>query len=496
MRRRVIGALVLMVSVTGCNKMKDAFRARPEIAAEAGGQELKTERLASLMAGIKGVPMSREAAEFISGMWVDQTLFAQAVASGRDLTDSATASLVLWPELAELVGSRWHDSLVARRAPLTPGMADSVYNAGDVRLLQHILIRVEPNAEPPAKAAGLKKAQAALARVERGGDFAKLAKELSDDPGSKPEGGYLPPAPRGKWVTAFDSAGWTLAPGQRTGLVESPFGYHIIRRPPVAEVQDRILAYARERVGAVLDSIYLDSMGIRRGLKVERGSGVAMREALSNRDAASRSTKPLATYDRGALTVADFMRWVNALGPQWAADLVSRPDSMLDRFVRLLAQNQMLLQQADSAGIHPSETEWASLMQRYRGQIDTLRMSLGLSANDLSDPAMPAADRARAASIKVESYWDRVANGGPRPRPIPAQLATLLRQQGEHRFDQAGLLRAVELAKEKRAHADSAAGAPAPATQGVAPGVEPGVPQAQAPAAPTPAAPAPASGAH
>jgi len=69
---------VAVVAVGGC---KDAFRARPEVAAEAGGQELKTERLATLMAGIKGVPMTREAAEFISGMWVDQTLFAQAIAN-------------------------------------------------------------------------------------------------------------------------------------------------------------------------------------------------------------------------------------------------------------------------------------------------------------------------------------------------------------------------------------------------------------------------------
>jgi len=490
MRRWSSVTMVVGVALAlgGCNKMKDVFRARPEIAAEAGGQELKVERLAALMAGIKGVPMSREAAEFISGMWVDQTLFAQAVASGRDLADSATASLVLWPEVAELIGSRWHDTLVARRAPLTPGMADSVYNAGDLRLLQHILIRVEPNAEPPAKAAGLKKAQAALARVERGGDFAKLAKELSDDPGSKLEGGYLPPAPRGKWVTAFDSAGWTLAPGQRTGLVESPFGYHIIRRPPPAEVQDRILAYARERVGTVLDSIYLDSLGVRRGLKVEKDAPGSMRAALTDRDKAARSTTPLAKYERGTLTVADFMRWVNALGPSWAADLVARPDSMLSHFVRLLAQNQMLLQQADSAGIHPSETEWAGLMQRYRGQLDTLRMSLGLSAADFSDPATPAADRERAASIKIESYWDRVANGGPRPRPIPAQLATLLRQKGEHRMDQAGLLRAVELAKEQKARADSAGAAggaqsgPPSGPPGIAPGAGPGLPPAQPPA--------------
>jgi len=491
MRRRLVGFAVAVVALSGC---KDAFRARPEIAAEAGGQELKSERLAALMAGIKGVPMSREAAEFISGMWIDQTLFAQAIAKGRDLADSATASQVLWPEIAELVGSRWHDTLVARRAPLNTSTADSVYNKGDVRLLQHILIRIEPNAEPPAKAAGKKKAEATLAQLEHGADFAKLAKLVSDDPASKVEGGYLPPAPRGKWVTAFDSAGWTLAPGQRTGLVESPFGYHIIRRPTSAEVQDRLLAFARERVGTVLDSIYLDSLGVRRGLKVEGNAPGTMREALTNRDKSAHSTTALAKYDRGTLTVADFMRWVNALGPSWAADLVARPDSMLKQFVRLLAQNQMLLQQADSAGIHPTPVEWAGLMQRYKGQVDTLRMGLGLTAADFSDPATPEGDRIRAASLKIESYWDRVANGGPRPRPIPPQLATILRNDGKHRIDQAGLQRAVELAKEQKARADSLGGAGAPPggpPPGVIPGAAPGPPSG-----PPQGRPAAAPGAH
>jgi hypothetical protein len=144
----------------------------------------------------------------------------------------------------------------------------------------------------------------------------------------------------------------------------------------------------------------------------------------------------------------------------------------------------MLLQQADSAGIRPSEVEWAGLMQRYKGQVDTIRMSLGLTAADLSDPSPPEADRVRAASLKIESYWDRVANGGPRPRPIPAQLAAVLRQGTEHRVDQAGVLRAVELAKEQKARIDSLGGKPSTTP---APGATPG-------AAPTPPAATPPSG--
>ena len=96
---RRVWLVVAVVASAGC---KDAFRARPEVVAEAGGQELSVDRLAQLMVSIKGVPATREAAEFIANMWVDQTLFSQAVAGGKPLSDSLTATRVLWPELAEL----------------------------------------------------------------------------------------------------------------------------------------------------------------------------------------------------------------------------------------------------------------------------------------------------------------------------------------------------------------------------------------------------------
>jgi hypothetical protein len=211
-----------------------------------------------------------------------------------------------------------------------------------------------------------------------------------------------------------------------------------------------------------------------------------MRAALVEKDQAARSTRALASYQGGALTVADFMRWVNALGPQWAKDLAGRPDSSLRQFVKLIAQNQLLLRQADSAGIKPTPGEWEGLMQHYQAQVDTLRMSLDLSAADLSDSAVSAPDRARVASLKIESSWDRIAAGASRPRPIPSQLAAVLRQGSHYKVSQAGLVRAVELAREKKAKADSAG------AQGGGPGPQPGPGAGPSPAPP----PAPAPGAH
>ncbi len=473
---RRVWLVVAVLVATGC---KDAFRARPEVVAEAGGQELSVDRLAQLMVGIKGVPVSRDAAEFMANMWVDHTLFSQAVAGGNPLTDSLTATRVLWPELAELRGTRWHDTLLARRSPATTATADSVYASDGTRLLQHILVRVEPNAEPPARTAAKKKADAIYSRLTGGADFATLARQVSEDPASKSDGGYLPPSARGKYVTAFDSAGWSLAPGGMTNVVETPFGYHIIRRPPATEVRDRLLVFARERMGFVLDSVYLETLGAQKRLKVEAGAPAAMRAAIADRDGERRSTRVLAAFDGGALTVGDFLRWVSALGPNWAADLGKQPDSSLTGFVKLIAQNHLLLQQADSAGVDIGRDEWASLMQRFTGQVDTLKLMLDLSAADISDPSTAKSDRSRVAAMKIATYWDRVLAGTARPRPIPGQLSGILREEAEFSLDQAALLRAVEVATALKAAKDSAASASG--SPGLPPGAPPGAPVFVAP---------------
>lgn len=74
-----------------------------------------------------------------------------------------------------------------------------------------------------------KKAQLILDRVRKGEDFAKLAKETSDDPGSKDNGGEYDFFGRGKMVPEFEKAAFALKPGEVSGLVETQFGFHIIK---------------------------------------------------------------------------------------------------------------------------------------------------------------------------------------------------------------------------------------------------------------------------
>jgi hypothetical protein len=193
--------------------------------------------------------------------------------------------------------------------------------------------------------------------------------------------------------------------------------------------------------------MYMDSLGVRYNLKVEGGAAASLRDAVADRTGAVRSSRTLATYDGGALTVAGFMRWAAALPPSWGSQVLEQPDSALTAFVRIIGQNELLLREAERARIGPTPTEWAGMYQSYRAQLDTLRMNLGLSASDLSDPAASGDDRVRVAAMKIESFWDKLAAGGARPRPIPPQLAYVLRQGAEFSVDRAGIARAVELAK-------------------------------------------------
>jgi parvulin-like peptidyl-prolyl isomerase len=74
------------------------------------------------------------------------------------------------------------------------------------------------------------RAEEALKKAKSGADFATLARTYSDDPGSAAKGGELGTFPRAAMVKPFADATFALKPGELSGLVETDFGYHLIKR--------------------------------------------------------------------------------------------------------------------------------------------------------------------------------------------------------------------------------------------------------------------------
>ncbi len=86
-----------------------------------------------------------------------------------------------------------------------------------------------PKSSERLKAKAKAKALAILDSIKAGADFAEMAKKYSDDPGSAQHGGDLGFVKRGVFYPEFEAAAWKLKPGELSGIVESPVGYHIIQ---------------------------------------------------------------------------------------------------------------------------------------------------------------------------------------------------------------------------------------------------------------------------
>ncbi len=489
MRRNVILVAVLAIGLGGCGSFRDLFSAHADVAAEASGQELPSKRLAQILStGAKGAKINRETADFVANVWVDYALLGQAVAHRKLPLDSASIAEAVWPEISELKGTHWHDSLMARRSAVSDAAVDSLYKAADTRLLQHILFGARPTATPAERAAVKSRAQGTLAQIRKGASFDQLAFDLSEDPGSKADSGYLPPSPKGRFVPAFDSAGWSLQPGQVSGLVETPFGYHIIKRPTLDEARVRLTGFLQERAGVRLDSLYMDSLATANKIEVLAGAPAAMRAAAESPEESRKSDKALVKYTGGQLTVKEYLRWVRALPPQYTAQLRGANDSTLAKFARILSQNVLLLREADANKIAISPAEWTMLKQRYESQLDTLRAEMGLQDGDVTDSTVGTAEREKVAGLKVEKYFDDLIAGKTRLRPLPSALATLLRERLPYTIHDAGVNRAIELASEQKAKADSAT-PPGAMQRAPGPPPVPGSGQGSAPPAAAPAAP-------
>ena len=92
----------------------------------------------------------------------------------------------------------------------------------------HILIKVDPKAKESEKEDALKKIKEVQEKQKKGADFAKLAKEYSQGP-SNAKGGDLGYFKRGQMVPAFEEVAFKLKPGEVSDIVETRFGYHLIK---------------------------------------------------------------------------------------------------------------------------------------------------------------------------------------------------------------------------------------------------------------------------
>jgi peptidyl-prolyl cis-trans isomerase D len=123
---------------------------------------------------------------------------------------------------------------------------------------RHVLVRVPEGAPAAQEDAARKKAEAIAERLAKGEDFAKVAKEASDDAATKDKGGDLGFFGPGEMAKPFEDAAFALKPGGLSAPVRTRFGWHVLRvdaseparTVPLAEVRNAIAREILEEDGA------------------------------------------------------------------------------------------------------------------------------------------------------------------------------------------------------------------------------------------------------
>lgn len=135
----------------------------------------------------------------------------------------------------DLAVARLLDDEVTRQVAVAPAEISAFYEQNPERFQQpeavrasHILVTVPPETDEKGRAALRARAEEAHKAARAGQDFAKLAARYSQD-SSAQQGGDLGFFPKGRMVPAFEQSAFALQPGEVSDLVETEFGYHVIK---------------------------------------------------------------------------------------------------------------------------------------------------------------------------------------------------------------------------------------------------------------------------
>ncbi len=208
--------------------------------------------------------------------------FASTLASGGMTVEQFTNMLREMDLAQELVNQKIKPGVTVTEADARKWYDEnpSAFERPEQVHARHILIKVAPDADEAAKKAALDKAAKARARALKGEDFAELAKELSEGPSAK-DGGDLGFFTKDRMVKPFADAAFALEPGQISDVVETRFGYHVIkveeRRPaskqPFEEVKDRLTGFlGQQKLG---EAVQTELKKLRDKAKIEEVGGEA-----------------------------------------------------------------------------------------------------------------------------------------------------------------------------------------------------------------------------
>jgi PPIC-type PPIASE domain len=463
MKRNIALAAIAAFTLSACSGLRDALNAHTDWVARAGSAELSVTKLANLL-GKSGAPIRKDIAKSIANFWVDYQLLGVAAAHGDSLNDPKMIDEVMWSTIASLKAKGWYDIVSKGWGVEDTTAARKQWDSGQVLAADHILLLTQ-GMNDAQKAAVKKKADAIRATVTPA-NFAATATKNSQDQQSAKQGGSLGIFPKGSMVPEFEKAVIALKPGEISPVIQTQYGYHIIRRPTYDQVKSQLLLASKGRSVAVAESTYLAKVEQNGKIELKKDAPTIVRAVGNDPDAYRRDNTVLATSTAGKFTTSRLVGWLETLPPQARVldQIKQSPDSLLVQLVRNFVKNELVLKQADSAKVQIDPAELAQLRANFTNAVDSAWAQLGVTPASLADSAKSEGDREKLAAKRIDDYFTRMVQEQARFVAVPTQLSNVLRQKYKYSFNDAGFDRAVQEAAKIRSSADSARSAQQPPT--------------------------------
>ncbi|MBB4635239.1 peptidylprolyl isomerase [Longimicrobium terrae] len=418
-------------AVAACG-MGGAMTSHTDVVAKAAGTELRVEDAAQILAANPQIPADPQVVRALADLWVDYSLLATAAAEDTSLKVLDLDEFVQ-DETREQTVFRYLETQVRPDTVIDDARLEQMWNTegpGVEIRARHVLFRPAPEATPQQRQALKAKAEQVRARAAAGEDFATLAKEFTEEPGGKERGGDLDWFGRGRMVPQFEEAAFKLQPGQVSPVVETPFGYHVIkvedrRQQALGENREayrqQLLGSARQRAVGT----YVDSMKKVAKVTMEPTALEALRE-LGGQDnlelrgrAASRS---LASYQGGEITAGELATLLQGVPAGQREQIKTAPEADLRGFVENEALKEYLYADAQKKNFKLSAAAVDSIRTGTRMGIHQI-----LEASGLANRRFPKGKAGTGAIQEAVRQLMEQAVGGQRQLPPLGKLGFALR---------------------------------------------------------------------
>lgn len=204
-----------------------------------------------------------------------------------------------------------------------------------------------------------------------------------------------------------------------------------IRQELIAEWRRRLLAPIPGTRAAQFDTAYARALLHDRGARLDPEATDRLRQVATNPWAVTDTSQELATFVGGALTSGQLRRYVQYLSPATRVQMRTALEDRITDFLWGLVLDELMLAQAESAGVRLSDAAHHAMAQEARDAVHALWDRTGLSPAALSSAGATSSDRAHAAARRVEDYLDAAAARRVPLEPVPPFLAVPLLREVE-----------------------------------------------------------------